>query len=154
MDSVCFTGHRNVRETAYIMYTLTNLLTDLIENGVTEFYAGGAQGWDMLCERTVLNLREEFPQIRLHLILPCPPEIQTAKWSSEEREEYRRIFDAADSRKILSDTYYDGCMKKRNQLLVKLSDICVCYCTNPRSGTGQTVRMAQKNGLTVINIAE
>ena len=154
MKSVCFTGHREVKETDTIRYLLDKVLTDLIEKGVTDFYAGGALGWDMLCEKAVLNLREEFPHIRLNLILPCPPEIQIAKWNSSERSEYFRIYTASDSVKILSDTYYDGCMKKRNQALVELSEICVCYCTRFRSGTGQTVRMAEKNNLTIINIAD
>ena len=154
MKSVCFTGHREIRETASITSLLNKTLTELIENGVTDFYAGGAQGFDMLCERAVLDIKEKIPQVRLNLILPCPPEIQTAKWNSSEKEEYYSILCAADSVKILSEKYYDGCMKRRNQALVMLSDICVCYCTRPRSGTGQTVRMAQEYNLNVINLAE
>ena len=45
-------------------------------------------------------------------------------------------------------------MKKRNQRLVELGDICVC-CYNEnriRSGTGQTVRIAEKQGKEIINI--
>lgn len=153
MKSVCFTGHRNVRATDSLISLLNETLTELIENGAVEFYAGGALGFDMLCERAVLELREKFPHIRLNLLLPCPPEIQTAKWNSSDKEEFYRILDAADSKKILSDTYFDGCMKRRNHALVMLSDVCVCYCTRSGSGTGQTVRMAQKYNMTVINIA-
>ena len=48
-------------------------------------------------------------------------------------------------------------MKIRNARLVELaSDYCICYW-NPkhyRSGTGQTVRMAQKKGIEVIDLFE
>ena len=45
-------------------------------------------------------------------------------------------------------------MKERNQRLVDLADICICYYNenNSRSGTGQTVRMVQKKGIQLINI--
>lgn len=49
------------------------------------------------------------------------------------------------------------CMKERNARLVELaSECCIAYwnANNKRSGTGQTVRMAQKKGLEVINIFE
>ena len=53
----------------------------------------------------------------------------------------------------LNDEY----MKARNARLFELaSDYCICYW-NPkgfRSGTGQTVRMAQKKGIEVINLFE
>ena len=43
-------------------------------------------------------------------------------------------------------------MKRRNERLVELADYCICYCTNPRSGTGQTVRMAKDKGIDIINL--
>ena len=47
-----------------------------------------------------------------------------------------------------------GCMQKRNARLVELSDICVCYLNEKRSngGTAQTVRMAKKGGVDVVNL--
>ncbi len=55
---------------------------------------------------------------------------------------------------VCSEHYYDGCMKVRNQRLVDLSDVCVCYYneSNKRSGTGQTVRMAERKHICIINI--
>ena len=149
----CFTGHRVLKITDDLIDRLNDTLTELIGNGVTDFYAGGAIGWDMLCEQEVLRLRERFPQIRLHLVLPCPPDVQTAKWNIKQKAEYQRILTAADEVEILSETYYDGCMQKRNARLVELADCCFCYwnTNRKRSGTAQTVRMAQKKCIDVIN---
>ena len=47
-----------------------------------------------------------------------------------------------------------NCIKKRNARLVNLADCFVCYYYKSRSGTGQTIRMAQKNKLEIINLYE
>ena len=157
--SVCFTGHRTIAEdketlSARLYALLERLVT---EKKVTDFYTGGAVGWDALAALTVLKLRESYPEVKLHLVLPCPFEEQSAKWNEAQKTEYLHIFGLDDSVEQVSDRYYNGCMKARNARLVELaSDYCICYW-NPkgfRSGTGQTVRMAQKKGIEVINLFE
>jgi len=154
---VCFTGHRTIAEdketlSARLYALLERLVT---EQKVTDFYTGGAVGWDTLAALTVLKLRESYPEVKLHLVLPCPFEEQSTKWNEAQKTEYLHIFGLADSAEQVSDRYYNGCMKARNARLVELaSDYCICYW-NPkhyRSGTGQTVRMAQKKGIEVINL--
>ena len=153
MKKICFTGHRNIKITPGIKFKLSEVIENFIKKGVEDFYAGGAIGWDMLCETTVLKLKKNYPQIKLYLILPCPPEQQTKGWSDSNKIIYNNILSSADS-EICSLSYYNGCMAKRNQRLVDLSDICICYCKNFRSGSGQTIRMAEKKGLEIINLAD
>ena len=157
--SVCFTGHRTIAEdketlSAQLYALLERLVT---EKKVTDFYTGGAVGWDALAALTVLKLRESYPEVKLHLVLPCPFEEQSAKWNEAQKAEYQHILGLADNVEQVSDRYYNGCMKARNARLVELaSDYCICYW-NPkhyRSGTGQTVRMAQRKGIEVINLFE
>lgn len=157
--SVCFTGHRTIAEDKETLsarlYTL--LVRFVTEQNVTDFYTGGAVGWDALAALTVLKLRESYPKVKLHLVLPCPFEEQSAKWKEAQKTEYLHILGLADSVEQVSDRYYNGCMKARNARLVELaSDYCICYWNpkNYRSGTGQTVRMAQKKGIEVINLFE
>ena len=153
----CFTGHRTLKITPELKGRLWDTLCRLVEEyNVTDFYAGGAVGWDMLCERAVLALKKKYPKVRLHLILPCSPEAQSARWSAEQRAMLFDIQTQADSCACLSEAYYNGCMKKRNEELVKNADYCVCYYNSAdvSSGTGQTVRMCERNGVTVINIYE
>ena len=157
--SVCFTGHRTIAEdkeklSARLYALLERLVT---EQKVTDFYTGGAVGWDALAALTVLKLRESYPEVKLHLVLPCPFEEQSAKWNEAQKAEYQHILGLAESVEQVSDRYYNGCMKARNARLVELaSDYCICYWNpkNYRSGTGQTVRMAQKKGIEVINLFE
>ena len=157
--SVCFTGHRTIdgdREklSARLYALLERLVT---EKKVTDFYTGGAVGWDALAALTVLKLRESYPEVKLHLILPCPFEEQSAKWNEAQKEEHKHIASLADTKEFTSEHLGKNAMKIRNARLVELaSDYCICYW-NPkhyRSGTGQTVRMTQKKGIEVINLFE
>ena len=154
MKSVCFTGHRRISQTEELKTRLRLTLISFIENGCTDFYAGGALGWDTLCEETVIALREEYPQIKLHLVLPCSPAEQTAKWSSPQRVRFQNILTAADDVQYTAEHYSASCMKRRNERLVELSECCICYCTDFQSGTGQTVRIAERNGIKIYNLAK
>lgn len=54
------------------------------------FYgAGGALGFDTLAAQTVLDMKKEYPQLRLILVLPC--EDQTRGWRSEDIAVYENI---------------------------------------------------------------
>ena len=157
--SVCFTGHRTIAEdketlSARLYALLERLVT---EKKVTDFYTGGAVGWDALAALTVLKLRESYPEVKLHLVLPCPFEEQSAKWNEAQKAEHKHIASLADTKEFTSEHLDKNAMRIRNARLVELaSDYCICYWNpkNFRSGTGQTVRMAQKKGIEVINLFE
>lgn len=154
MKKVFFTGHRSTKIYAEDLYSLVRLLRKFISEGTVDFYAGGAKGWDMTFADMVLRMREDYVQlVKLHLVLPCPPEEQTARWNKYDKDEYQEILEAADSVEIVSEHNDKNCMKKRNERLVELGDICLCYYNEKRirSGTGQTVRLAQKQGKEIIN---
>ena len=149
MKSCCFTGHRVLKVTPELVSRLRNTIIDLHEQGVTEFINGAALGFDQLSSKAVIDLRSEYDDIHLHLLLPCPADEQVKGWNKVQITEYMKILDEADS-----EHYTNDCMKRRNERLVELADCCVCYCNNPRSGTGQTVRMAENKGIEVINLAK
>ena len=152
MKSCCFTGHRIIKITPELVQRLRDTIVDMIGRGVTNFYNGGAIGFDMLCAETVIALKAEHSDIKLHMLLPCPPEEHAKRWNKAQVVKYKEILQAADCVTVLSEHYTDDCMKQRNERLVELADCCICYCDNPRSGTGQTVRMAERKGIEIINL--
>lgn len=155
MKKVFFTGQRTIENDIETIPKLMQTIKNLLLEGATDFYAGGAIGWDMLCEKVVLMFRDErVPYIRLHLILPCPPEEQTARWSSFDKDRYREILETADSVDIVSEHYCKDCMRSRNVRLAETGDVCVCYYNEEsrRSGTAQNVRMAKRLGRKIINL--
>ena len=155
MNNVSFTGHREIDAEA-LKEPLYATLEGLIEKGSDMFFAGGAAGFDTLAALTVLELKVIYPWISLVLVLPCSPEEQTRSFSRELRDTYYEILDSADSVEYISDHFTRECMKQRNQRLIDYADICVCCYDERRtvSGTGQTVRMAEKKGIKIINLYE
>ena len=141
----CFTGHRELPEEQLpqLKQTLFKVIVRLASQGVTRFACGGA---------LVLMVKEAFPQIELLLILPC--KTQEKYWPKEDQEIYREILARADRVVFVSETYTQGCMQKRNRLLVEGSSVCVCYCTKKQGGTFYTVRYARQKGLDLIHLAE
>ena len=154
VKSMCFTGHRNLNcDLEDLKFRAYDALERMIKNaGIVKFYNGGAIGWDTLTAQTVLELRQKYPHIRLNMVLPCSPENQSYKWSQPQKQTYFSILERADSIEQIADRYFDGCMKQRNARLVELSDCCFCYWNgNLKSGTVQTIRMAQRKHIMIIN---
>ncbi len=154
MKKICFTGHRKIGNRKELQRDLLNVLETLIKNGVTDFYAGGAIGFDTLAADSVLILRKKYPHIRLHLVLPCNRDEQTKYWTAAQRAEYDRILSLADTAEYTALAYSSDCMKKRNARLTELADCFVCCYDKkrPAGGTAQTLRMAAEKGIKIINL--
>lgn len=152
--TVCFTGHRKLPHLKLhaIKKRLYEELNQLIEDGYCYFGAGGALGFDTLAAQAVLSLRQEHPNIKLILVLPCLS--QADHWSEKDKAIYDDIKAQADKVVYTSQEYTRDCMFKRNRHLVDESSVCVCYLTEEAGGTAYTVEYAQKNNLRVINVAQ
>ena len=148
----CFTGHREIspKDYANIKKRTKEMIVSLIRKGVTFFGAGGALGFDTLAAESVLELQNDYPQIKLILVLPCPE--QTKGWREEDIRKYNCIKEKADKVVYTSDHYYRGCMHVRNRHLVDNSAYCICYLTKDSGGTAYTVNYAKEQGLEVFNI--
>lgn len=160
LDSCCaFTGHRphkfpwryNEADSRCVALktAMTEHITKLVEDGVTDFYNGGADGVDCWASLIVLELRKKNPALRLHLILPHKG--QENKWSDSAQERYHSILEQADSIEYMSREYYDGCMLDRNHRLVEVAGVLLAvYNGERRGGTAATIRYARKLGRGII----
>lgn len=149
----CFTGHRKLpSDCAELRAELEKAVTKLIEQGVIFFGNGGAVGFDILAAETVLHLKQQYPQIRLIMILPCPPEQQSLKWNEEQKKRYYKILAQSDKIRILSPRYTDGCMLARNRYMVDNSGHLVCYLRRQQGGTFYTVSYAERQGINIIKL--
>ena len=160
LDNCCaFTGHRphkfpwryNEADSRCVALksAMTEQITKMVENGVTEFYSGGADGVDCWASLIVLELRQKNPALKLHLILPH--EGQSDKWSDSAQDRYHSILEKADSVEYVSREYYDGCMLDRNHRLVESAGLLLAvYNGERRGGTAATIRYARKQGRRII----
>lgn len=149
-QTCCFTGHRVIPDgmAEVLSQWLDDTVRTLIGQGYLYFRVGGALGFDTLAAEAVLRMREEFPHIRLILVLPCRDQVRG--WKREDIVRYESIRDKADEVIYTSEQYEPGCMYKRNRHLVDYSGACVAYCTRSRGGTAYTVSYAGKCGCGVI----
>jgi len=149
----CFTGHREIPERDYnrLKQKTKNAIIGLIEKGVIYFGAGGARGFDTIAAETVLELKNDYPQIKLILVLPCPD--QTKGWKEGDIRKYNIIKENADKVVFTADHYFSGCMHVRNRHLVDNSGYCICYLTKDSGGTAFTVNYAKTKGLEIYNIS-
>ncbi len=152
--SCCFTGHRDIpdREKGQLRERLREQIIRLAGQGVNTFLDGGAVGFDLLAAQEVLRAKAQtLPDLRLVLVLPCLG--QEARWSQWDASVYHQTLRAADEVIYTGDVYDRSCMFVRNRYLVDHSAHCLCYLKDSSGGTAYTAKYAQKQGLSLINLA-
>ena len=156
-----FSGHRpksfpwKYNESASDCVLLKEALAAQIEalanRGVTDFLSGMAQGVDLWCSQIILDLKKKNPALKLHCVLPCKG--QESKWTASAQEHYYSILAQANEVVYVGQEYSRDCMLERNRWLVDRASILLAvYDGTYRSGTGMTVRYAQKLGREIIII--
>ena len=150
LHACCFTGHRDIPPEILpaLAAKLEAIVLELIADDIRYFYAGGALGFDTLAAETVLRLRDQFPQIRLILALPCRE--QTRGWSAALVSRYEHILHRANEVIYTSEHYTRGCMQRRNRFMVDHSAVCVAYCIRSTGGSAYTLQYARKSGLHIL----
>ena len=153
-QTCCFTGHRKLPSGALpaIRAGLEREIKAFLYRGGRYFGVGGALGFDTLAAQTVLDLKGEFPQIRLILVLACAD--QAKLWPREDVVRLGRIRAEADKTVVLAPAYTPGCMHARNYHLARHSALCICYMTREFGGTFHTVMCCKELGVQVVNLAD
>lgn len=150
-----FTGHRIIANESRpaLRDRVKKLCIELIKHhNVTDFITGGALGFDTLAALVVLDLKNEYPYIKLHVYYPCTN--QSEKWKVYDKKIWESIKLMADDYKYISDMpYVTGCMQLRNKAMVNDSEYCIAYCTRNFGGTYSTVKYAKEKDrkITVIS---
>ena len=150
LTSCCFTGHRNLTRDEMVRAAgeIGKLLPRLIDRGITDFYAGGALGFDYAASVTVINSKRLYPELTLNLALPCRG--HTKNWSEADRLMFGRMAARADSVVYVSDGYAPGCMQRRNRYMVEHSGRIIAVFDGQDGGTKRTVEYAMRQGLEVV----
>ncbi|MBQ9469158.1 MAG: DUF1273 family protein [Clostridia bacterium] len=149
-----FTGHRDLPsgQTGRISARTGAAIRAAYDAGARTFFAGGAVGFDMLASVAFLNMKAELPGARLVLVLPYFRHY--AGWKRSEQLVFAEVLKRADEAVYLERAYVQGCFQQRNRYMVDRSGRCICYCRKASGGTAYTVKEAEKQGLTVVNVAE
>ncbi len=152
IKSCCFIGHNSIPISLIMRLKAISALEDLIDQGVTDFYAAGIVGWDMICEKAFLRLREEYPQIKLHLLLSQYKKSRMKNRNKDPNKNFGAVLSSSDG---VEFDFVEGCLTKRMAKIVELSDCCLCYYEKiaSSSSTALTIRLAEKKGIKIINLS-
>lgn len=154
---VCFSGHRPEKlpdngdesspKTTIIKSILHRQITQCIDEGYNTFITGLARGIDNWAADIIIDFKLKGSDI--NLICVKPYEKYGEKWSGFDKWNLSHILEKSDEIVCVSDNYTRSCMKLRNNYMVDNSERLIAFVSNYYSGTGQTIRYAQKNGLDI-----
>ena len=149
--TACFSGHRIIQDNIFVIrQDIDHAVLSAYQLGYRNFLCGGALGFDTIAAEEILNLKKNYKDIKLYMIIPCAS--QASHWSENDRIKHNHIISQADSSVILSDYYFTGCMQNRNRCMVDHSSLCICYMKELKGGTWSTVRYAFHCGIKIDNI--
>ena len=141
IKTCAFTGHRFLQED-FSLKQLKKIIKEVILRGVDTFYVGMAMGFDLYAAETVLSLRKKYKNIKLIACIPCYN--QEKNFSIADKKRYVKILKKVDEQVFVSDTYYNGCMQKRDMYMADRADILIAYLKKDTGGTAFTVKYFQK----------
>lgn len=154
LKTIAFTGHRMNRiriEKRELSGLISAAVIYFYLKGYKVFLTGMAEGLDLIAAEEVLKMKEHYPDIELHCIIPFAG--QSDRMNPKDRLRYNTILSAADYEIYLSEKYYDGCFLRRNDYLIDHSTQLIAYYDNvPKGGTYYTVKNALRKGIGVFNL--
>lgn len=156
--TLCFTGHRPERlpqneALAALARTLHYYIGYAVQLGFTHFYTGLADGIDYLAAAYLFRLRETNPALHIIGVQPCTDyrEFFRIRGYSLMRLDY--MLRNADSIHVMPHSWRDkDAFRQRNCYMVDHSSCIIAVCEDGRSGSMQTFRYAQAQGLAYCRI--
>ncbi len=153
--TICFSGHRPEKlpyggserssVTRVIKSILYKAILDSIGEGYDTFITGLARGVDLWAGEIILELKAQGEKIKLIAVAPYKGHGKNFRGS--EKFLLGNILLKADETVYISEAYSRGCMRMRNEYMVDHSGKLIAVISDYRSGTGATIKYAQKQGV-------
>lgn len=149
---LAFTGHRPEKlpwgsdETdprcAALKQHLKAAVRDAAGDGYDVFLCGMARGCDFYFAEAVLELG-----LRLEAYLPCPS--QADRWPKGDRDRQTGLLLRCGAVYMAEQRYSEGCMLRRNRLMVENCDALLTVFDGSPGGTRAAIGYAKKLGKSV-----
>lgn len=140
--TVTFCGHGKYNYGEEVRKRLSDEVEKLISEGADTFYLGGYGQFDGLAAGVLTELKEKYPHIKRILVIPYL-----------NRDYYMRNYDES-LYPPLENVPYKFCISKRNEWMVKKSDILLCYIRFTFGGAYKTFEIAKRAKKKIINLSD
>lgn len=143
---VSFIGHREVEHFREVEEQLERIVVELIKTKeYVEFYVGRNGEFDLMVASVIKRSQRDYGYANSSLILVIPYPIANL----EDMEEY---YDEVMYPVELYKVHYKAAITKRNEWMVKQSDVLIAYVTGNSGGAYNCLCFAKKGNTKVINI--
>ena len=151
---IALTGHRPDKLGGYDLQTpaytaLKAELRRLIELALTHYdiincHSGMALGADTLWSMAICDAKiAHSHRVLFTAEIPCAA--QASQWPLSAQAQYQQLLSYADVKHVYAPTYQPSCMHLRNREMIKPCQCVIAvYNGNPRGGTANAVRYAQR----------
>lgn len=139
------------------------------ERGVRVFYTGGMGEFDELFARTVRSMKQDFPSLRLVLVMPYLTQkiaigkshsgaayggqIARAIYDGPGHGWYEALYDEILIPAELEVVHPKAAIGLRNRWMVDRSDVVIAALHRDFGGAAEAVRYAEKRGKEVVRIS-
>lgn len=144
---VSFIGHRQIDRFRFVEEHLDQIISELLNNKeYVEFYVGRNGDFDTMVASAVKRGQKAYGAANSSLILVLP-------YTVSDMELLEQFYDEIWLPEELYKVHYKSAITKRNEWLVKNSDLLVAYVVNDSGGAAYCLKQAQKEGVQIKNIA-
>ncbi len=160
----CFTGYRpgklpfKIEPGSVGFAKLESLIFDAVfttlKEGITTYYCGMAEGFDLMCGRAIVEFKRSFPERGIRLVAVIPFNGQSERFSYAWKKLYDTVLAEADERVILNEEYTKNSFFERNRYMVDRSGTVMTYYDGKSGGTAYTLNYAVKASKRIINLCE
>ena len=147
--TVSFFGHRRICDPIRIERRLEELIKELlVTKQYVEFLVGRDGDFDLLVASVIRRCKRECRSDNSSLVWVLP--YMTADFRDNE-ESYREYYDEIE---VFSGTHYKAAFQQRNRSMIDRSDLAVFYVKHKSGGAFTTMKYAQKQGVSMINLID
>ena len=130
--NVTFCGHSPIWKREEVKKWIFNVTKKLIQQGATTFYLGGYGAFDSLVASVLRELKKDYPQIELILVLAY---LNTERNTSGYDSTVYPPLEAVPRRFAITH---------RNRWMVDVADVVVAYVLHDWGGAATTLRYANQ----------
>lgn len=142
--SCFFIGHRDTREEVFPLL-MAEIERHITASGVRNFYVGHYGSFDRMAARAVIEMKKQYADIRLTMLLPYHPAIRPIELPAG--------FDGSVYPEGQEKIPYKAAISRANMYIIGRVDHLICYVDHPSNGSRAVMEVAMKRKVHVVNIA-